>query len=71
MRKIKKYALGGMGTPEQENSKYRPSTIRAPQGMMSSRGTSAAMGLFAGGLVKKNYVNPVTFVDNLKRKKNK
>lgn len=61
-----------MGTPEQENSKYRPSATRAPQGMMSSRGTSAAMGLFAGGLaVKKNYVNPVTFVDNLKRKKNK
>lgn len=35
MRKIKKYALGGMGTPEQEDSKYRPSATRAPQGMMS------------------------------------
>ena len=71
MRKSKKYALGGMGTPEEEDSKFRPSNIRAPQGMMSSRGTYAAMGLFAGGLVKKKYVNPVTFVDNLKRKKNK
>ena len=44
MRKNKKYALGGMGTPEQEDSKYRPSAARAPQGMMSSRGTPAAMG---------------------------
>ena len=66
MRKSKKYALGGMGTPEQEDSKYRPSAARAPQGMMSSRGTPAAMGLSKGGLLKK-YVNPVTFVD--KRKK--
>ena len=67
MRKIKKYALGGMGTPEQEDSKYRPSAARAPQGMMSSRGTPAAMGLSKGGLaVKKNYVKPVTIVDNLK-----
>jgi hypothetical protein len=68
MRKIKKYALGGMGTPEQEDSKYRPSAARAPQGMMSSRGTPAAMGLSKGGLIKKNYVNPVTIVDNLKTK---
>mgnify|MGYP001097266080 FL=1 len=66
MRKSKKYALGGMGTPEQEDSKYRPSATRAPQGMMSSRGTSAAMGLSKGGLLKK-YVNPVTFVDMRKK----
>lgn len=71
MRKNKKYALGGMVTPEQEDSKYRPSAARAPQGMMSSRGTPAAMGLSKGGIIKKKYVNPVTFVDNLKRKKNK
>jgi len=70
MRKSKKYALGGMGTPEQEDSKYRPSATRAPQGMMSSRGTSAAMGLSKGGLLKK-YVNPVTIVNNLERKENK
>ena len=68
MRKSKKYALGGMGNPEQEDSKYRPSAARAPQGMMSSRGTPAAMGLSKGGLIKKNYVNPVTIVDNLKNK---
>ena len=66
MRKIKKYAFGGMGTPEQEDSKYRPSATRAPQGMMSSRGTPAAMGLSKGGLLKK-YVNPVTFVDMRKK----
>jgi len=68
MRKSKKYALGGMGTPEQEDSKYRPSAARAPQGMMSSRGTPAAMGLSKGGLLKKNYVNPVKVVDNRKKK---
>ena len=71
MRKSKKYALGGMGTPEEEDSKFRPSNIRAPQGMMSSRGTPAAMGLSKGGLIKKNYVNPVTIVNNLERKENK
>ena len=70
MRKSKKYALGGMGTPEQEDSKYRPSAARSPQGMMSSRGTPAAMGLSKGGLLKK-YVNPVTIVNNLERKENK
>jgi hypothetical protein len=74
MRKNKKYALGGMVTPltlEKEDSKYRAADARAPQGMISARGTPAAMGLSKGGIIKKKYVNPVTFVDNLKRKKNK
>jgi len=70
MRKKKGYALGGVTTPEQEDSRYRPSANRAPQGMMSSRGTSAAMGLYNGGVVTtKKYVNDVKFVDNLKKKK--
>jgi len=68
MRKKKGYALGGVTTPEQEDSRYRPSASRAPQGMMSSRGTTSAMGLYSGGLVK-NYANPVTIVNNLKNKK--
>ena len=70
MRKKKGYALGGVTTPEQEDSRYRPSANRAPQGMMSSRGTAAAMGLYDGGVViKKNYSNPVKIVDNRKKKK--
>jgi len=70
MGKIKKYALGGVSTPEQEQSKYRMSANRAPQGMMSSRGTTSAMGLYDGGVVtKKNYCNPVKIIDNRKKKK--
>ena len=68
MRKTKKYALGGVVTPEQGDSRYRPSANRATQGMLSSRGNTSAMGLYDGGVVtKKNYVNPVTIVDNLKK----
>ena len=63
MRKKKRYALGGVTTPEQEDSKYRPSANRAPQGMMSSRGTASAMGLSKGGVVR---VNPTKIVNNLK-----
>tara|TARA_R110000737_G_scaffold80649_1_gene112895 strand:+ start:455 stop:661 length:207 start_codon:yes stop_codon:yes gene_type:complete len=68
MRKTKKYALGGVTIPEQEDSRYRPSANRAAQGIISSRGTTSAMGLYDGGLAtKKNYVNPVTIVDNRKK----
>ncbi len=66
MRKKKGYALGGVTTPEQEDSRYRPSANRAPQGMMSSRGTTAAMGLSKGGVVQ---VNPTKIVNNLASKK--
>jgi hypothetical protein len=70
MRKTKKYALCGVTTPEQEDSRYRPSANRAPQGMLSSRGTTSAMGLYDGGVVtKKNYCNPVKITDNRKNKK--
>ena len=66
MRKKKGYALGGVTTPEQADSRYRPSANRAPQGMMSSRGTTAAMGLSKGGVVQ---VNPTKIVNNLASKK--
>jgi len=72
MRKNKKYALGGMVTPltlEKEDSKYRAADARAPQGMISARGTPAAMGLRKGAtLIKKKYVNKVKIVNKLKHK---
>ena len=68
MKKPKKYVLGGAATPEQgEQSKYRPSAMRSPQGMMSARGMTSGMAkMYKGG-----YCNPVTIVDNLKKKKKK
>ena len=54
--KVKKkgYAMGGPTTPmEGEQSRYRTSASRAPQGMMSSRGTPSAMGMAKGGMMKK------------------
>jgi|TARA_R110000772_G_scaffold92520_2_gene189403 hypothetical protein len=70
MRKNKSYAIGGGVTPEQEDSRYAPSMNRAPQGMMSSRGMTSAMGFYDGGIVQeKNYANEVKIVDNRKKKK--
>jgi hypothetical protein len=54
--KVKKkgYAMGGATTPmEGEQSRYRPSANRAPQGMMSARGMTAGMGMAKGGMMKK------------------
>jgi|TARA_R110002012_G_scaffold12102_5_gene54255 hypothetical protein len=54
MMKKKGYALGGATTPmEGEQSRYRPSANRAPQGMMSARGMSSGMGMAKGGMMKK------------------
>jgi hypothetical protein len=54
MMKKKGYALGGSTTPmEGEQSRYRPSANRAPQGMMSARGMTAGMGMAKGGMMKK------------------
>lgn len=54
--KKKGYAMGGPTTPmEGEQSRYRPSANRAPQGMMSARGTPSAMGMAKGG--KTGYAN--------------
>jgi len=54
MKKKKGYALGGPATPmEGEQSRYRPSANRAPQGMMSARGMTAGMGMAKGGMMKK------------------
>ena len=56
MKKAKGYAMGGPTTPmEGEQSRYRTSASRAPQGMMSSRGTPSAMGMAKGG--KTGYSN--------------
>ena len=50
----KGYALGGPTTPmEGEQSRYRPSANRAPQGMMSARGMTSGMGMNEGGMSKK------------------
>ena len=55
MKKKKGYALGGPATPmEGEQSRYRPSANRAPQGMMSARGMTAGMGMAKGGKVYAN-----------------
>jgi len=52
--KKKGYAMGGATTPmEGEQSRYRPSAYRAPQGMMSARGMTAGMGMAKGGMMKK------------------
>ena len=65
-KKRKNYVLGGPATPEQgEQSRYRPSAARSPQGMMSARGMTSGMAKMKKG----GYVNPVTIVDNLKKKK--
>ncbi len=54
--KKKGYAMGGPTTPmEGEQSRYRSSASRAPQGMMSARGTPSAMGMAKGG--KTGYSN--------------
>ena len=54
MKMKKGYALGGPTTPmEGEQSRYRPSANRAPQGMMSARGMTAGMGMAKGGMMKK------------------
>ena len=75
-KKKKGYAMGGATTPmEGEQSRYRPSANRAPQGMMSARGMTAGMGMAKGGAMKKKgyaaggkvYANQVTIVDNLKK----
>ena len=53
-KKKKGYAMGGATTPmEGEQSRYRPSANRAPQGMMSARGMTAGMGMAKGGMMKK------------------
>ena len=66
MTKRKKFVLGGAATPEQgEQSRYRPSAMRSPQGMMSARGMTSVMAQMNKG----GYVNPVKIVDNLKKKK--
>ena len=53
-KKKKGYALGGPTTPmEGEQSRYRPSANRAPQGMMSARGMTSGMGMNKGGMSKK------------------
>lgn len=53
-KKKKGYAMGGATTPmEGEQSRYRPSANRAPQGMMSARGMTAGMGMKKGGMPKK------------------
>jgi len=50
----KGYALGGPTTPmEGEQSRYRPSANRSPQGMMSARGMTSGMGMNKGGMPKK------------------
>ena len=50
----KGYALGGPTTPmEGEQSRYRPSANRAPQGMMSARGMTSGMVMNKGGMPKK------------------
>ena len=65
-KKRKNYVLGGPATPEQgEQSRYRPSAARSPQGMMSARGMTSGMAKMKNG----GYVNPVKIVDNLKKKK--
>ena len=50
--KKRKYALGGNVTPMEDNDKYKSSSLnKFSQGMMSSRGTSAVMGMNKGGYV--------------------
>ena len=82
----KGYAMGGAIPMEGEQSRYRPSANRAPQGMMSARGMTAGMGMAKGGMIEEGckrcmkkkgyaqvvkYTQQVTIVDNLKKKSNK
>ena len=53
-KKKKGYAIGGDTTPmEAEQSRYRQSSNRAPQGMMSARGMTSGMVMNKGGMSKR------------------
>jgi len=53
-KKKKGYAIGGDTTPmDAEQSRYRPSASRSPQGMMSARGMTSGMVMNKGGMSKR------------------